>query len=96
MVYKGGCATENDNGPPKIGSKNDVELKGCHDYCQRTDTCQFYEYNTGMLARLGQANQSSITNPQNLPISYMNRLDTKKSNIKGHNHRHLGLVSLLL
>ena len=52
MVYKGGCATENDNGPPKIGSKNDVELKGCHDYCQRTDTCQFYEYNTGMLAQL--------------------------------------------
>ena len=51
LVYKGGCATENDNGPPKIGSKNDVELKGCHDYCQRTDTCQFYEYNTGMLAR---------------------------------------------
>ena len=50
LVYKGGCATENDNGPPKIGSKNDVELKGCHDYCQRTDTCQFYEYNTGMLA----------------------------------------------
>ena len=52
LVYKGGCATENDNGPPKIGSKNDVELKGCHDYCQRTDACQFYEYNTGMLAQL--------------------------------------------
>ena len=31
--------------------------------------------------RLGQADQSTITNPQNLPIRYMNQLDTKKSNI---------------
>ena len=46
--------------------------------------------------RLGQAVLPTITNPQNLPISYMNQLDTKKSNIKGRNHRHIGLVSLLL
>ena len=47
-------------------------------------------------SRLGQPDQLTITNPQNLPISHMNRLDTKKSNIKGRNHRHIGLVSLLL
>ena len=36
--------------------------------------------------RLGQAVLPTITNPQYLPISYMNRLDTKKSNIKGCSH----------
>ena len=46
--------------------------------------------------RLGQADLPTITNPQNPPISYMNRLDTKKSNIKGRNHRHIGRISLLL
>ena len=33
---------------------------------------------------LGQADKSTIINPQNHPNNYMSRLDTKKSNIKGH------------
>ena len=45
---------------------------------------------------VGQADLPTITNPQYLPISYMNRLDTKKSNIKGRTHRRIGLISLLL
>ena len=49
-----------------------------------------------LYSRVGQADLSTRTNPQNLQISYMNRLDTKKSNIKGRNHPHIGLISLLL
>ena len=49
-----------------------------------------------MHVRLGQAVRSSITNPQNLPISYMNRFGTKKSNIKACNHSQIGLEGLLL
>ena len=41
--------------------------------------------------RLGQSDLPTKTNPQNIPIGYMNRLDTKKSNIKGRNHRYIDL-----
>ena len=60
------------------------------------DTSQAIPESSGLVTRLGQANSSSITNPQNLPISYMNQLDTKKSNIKASNHSHIGLKGLLL
>ena len=47
-----------------------------------------------LLIRIGHADLSSITNPKNLPISYMNRLSTKQSGFKGCNHRHIGLAVL--